>query len=65
VLQKPWVAPGLVKPPKVRHLPNRVTTAQLQQIVATTRVLSYRVFFFTLYSLELRLSEGLHLPIEL
>ena len=64
VLQKPWVAPGLVKPPKVRHLPNRVTTAQLQQIVATTRVLSYRVFFFTLYSLGLRLSEGLHLPIQ-
>jgi len=64
VLQKPWVAPGLVKPPKVRHLPNIVTTAQLQQIVATTRVLSYRVFFFTLYSLGLRLSEGLHLQLS-
>jgi len=63
VLQKPWVAPGLVKPPKVKHLPNIVTTAQLQQMVAATRVLSYRVFFFTLYSLGLRLGEGLRLQL--
>jgi integrase/recombinase XerD len=63
VLQKPWVAPGLVKPPKVKHLPNIVTRVQLQQIIAATRVLSYRVFFFTLYSLGLRLGEGLRLQV--
>ena len=63
VLQKPWVAPGLVKPPKVKHLPNILTLAQLQQIIAATRVLSYRVFFFTLYSLGLRLGEGLRLQL--
>jgi integrase/recombinase XerD len=63
VLQKPWIAPGLVKPPKVRHLPNIVTRAQLQQIIDSTRVLSYRVFFFTLYSLGLRLGEGLRLTV--
>ena len=48
VLQKPWVAPGLVKGPKVRHLPNIVTTAQLQQIVATTRAQISRVFLHAL-----------------
>ena len=64
VLQKPWVAPGLVKPPKVKHLPNILTIAQLQQIIAATRVLSYRVFFFTLYSLGLRLGEGLRLQLS-
>jgi integrase/recombinase XerD len=63
VLQKPWVAPGLVKPPKVTHLPNIVTRTELQQIIAATRVLSYRVFFFTLYSLGLRLGEGLRLRV--
>lgn len=63
VLQKPWVAPGLVKAPKVSHLPNIVTRAQLQQIISATRVLSYRVFFFTLYSLGLRLGEGLRLQV--
>lgn len=45
VLQKPWVAPGLVKPQKVRYLPNIVTRSELQQIISATRVLSYRAFF--------------------
>ena len=64
VLQKPWAAPGLVEPPKCKRLPNVITVAQVQQIVAATRVLSYRVFFFTLYSLGLRLGEGLRLRLS-
>jgi integrase/recombinase XerD len=63
VLKKPWGAPGLIKPPKSQRLPDIVTVAELQQIVAATRVLSYRVFFFTLYSLGLRLGEGLRLQV--
>src|SRR5450759_4339030 len=63
VLRKPWVAPGLIKPPKSQRLPDIVTITQAQRIFATTRVLSYRVFFFTLYSLGLRLGEGLRLQV--
>jgi site-specific recombinase XerD len=63
VLKKPWVAPGLIKPPKSQRLPDIVTVAEVQQIIAATRVLSYRVFFFTLYSLGLRLGEGLRLQV--
>jgi len=63
VLHKPWVAPGLIKPPKSQRLPDIVTVAEVKRIVAATRVLSYRVFFFTLYSLGLRLGEGLRLQI--
>jgi site-specific recombinase XerD len=63
VLRKPWVAPGLIKPPKRQRLPDIVTVAEVQRIVAATRVLSYRVFFFTLYSLGLRLGEGLRLQV--
>ena len=63
VLHKPWVAPGLIKPPKTQRLPDIVTIAEAQRIFATTRVLSYRVFFFTLYSLGLRLGEGLRLQV--
>jgi integrase/recombinase XerD len=47
VLRKPWVAPGLIKAPKAQRLPDIVTVAEVQRIFATTRVLSYRVFFFT------------------
>ena len=63
VLKKPWVAPGLIRPPKSQRLPDIVTVAEVQQIIAAARVLSYRVFFFTLYSLGLRLGEGLRLQV--
>ena len=63
VLRKPWVAPGLIKPPRSQRLPDIVTVAEVQRLLAATRVLSYRVFFFTLYSLGLRLGEGLRLQV--
>lgn len=63
VLRQPWVAPDLIKPPKTQRLPDIVTTAEAQRIFAATRVVSYRVFFFTLYSLGLRLGEGLRLQV--
>ena len=63
VLRKPWVAPGLIKPPKSQRLPDVVTVEEAGRIFAATRVRSYQVFFFTLYSLGLRLGEGLRLQL--
>ena len=63
VLKQPWVAPGLIKPPKSQRLPDIVTVDEARRIFAATHVLSYRVFFFTLYSLGLRLGEGLRLQV--
>ena len=63
VLKKPWVAPGLIKPPRSQRLPDIVTVEEAQRIFLATQVLSYRVFFFTLYSLGLRLGEGLRLTV--
>jgi site-specific recombinase XerD len=63
VLDKPWPGAELTKAPKVSRLPDIVTVAQMQQIADATRVLSYRVFFFTLYSMGLRLGEGLQLQV--
>jgi site-specific recombinase XerD len=63
VLKKPWVAPGLIKPPKSQRLPDIVTVAEAKRLFAATRVVSYRVFYFTLYSLGLRLGEGLRLQV--
>ena len=63
VLKKPWVAPGLIKPPKSQRLPDIVTVEEAKRLFAATRVVSYRVFYFTLYSLGLRLGEGLRLRV--
>jgi integrase/recombinase XerD len=63
VLRQPWAMPRLIRPPKVSRLPDIVTVEQAQALFAATHTLSYRVFFFTLYSLGLRLSEGLALTV--
>ncbi len=63
VLSKPWPAPGLVKPPRSQRLPDIVTVDEMQRLISATQVLSYRVLFFTLYSLGLRLGEGLRLEV--
>jgi integrase/recombinase XerD len=63
VLRKPWVAPHLIKPPKAQRLPDIVTVEEAQRLFLATRTLSYRVFFFTVYSLGLRLGEGLRLQV--
>ena len=63
VLHQPWVAPDLIKPPKAQRLPDILTVAEAQRLFQTTEVVSYRVFFFTLYSLGLRLGEGLRLEV--
>ena len=63
VLRKPWVAVDLVNPPKSQRLPDILTVEEALRVFANTRILSYRVVFFTLYSLGLRLGEGLRLAV--
>jgi len=63
VIHKPWEHVELIKPPGAKKLPDIVTTEEAAQLFNATRKLSYRVFFFTLYSLGLRLGEGLRLEV--
>jgi integrase/recombinase XerD len=63
VLHKPWVHVDLIKPPKAQRLPDILTVEEAGRVFAATRTLSYRVFYFTAYSLGLRLGEGLRLQI--
>ena len=63
VLKRPWAMPNLIKPPNTQRLPDIVTVDEAQRLFLATRVLSYRVFYFTLYSLGLRLGEGLALKV--
>ena len=63
VLGKPWAMPNFIKPPKVQRLPDIVTVEEAQRGIEATHTLIYRVFYSTLYSMGLRLSEGLALKI--
>ena len=63
VLHKPWKHIELIKPPRAKKLPDIITREEAAQLFNATQKLSYRVFFFTLYSLGLRLGEGLRLDL--
>jgi site-specific recombinase XerD len=63
VLHKPWENINLIKPPKTQRLPDIITIDEAKRLFMATSTLSYRVFYFTLYSLGLRLGEGLRLEV--
>jgi site-specific recombinase XerD len=63
VLDKPWVNINLIKPPKSQRLPDIVTVDEAKRLFMATDKLSYRIFYFTIYSLGLRLGEGLRLQV--
>nr|WP_096896144.1 site-specific integrase [Candidatus Scalindua japonica] len=64
VLHKRWEQVNLIKPPKTQRLPDIVTINEAHQLFQVTRKLSYRAFYFVLYSLGLRLGEGLRLEVS-
>ncbi|MCK5581064.1 MAG: site-specific integrase [Candidatus Omnitrophica bacterium] len=63
VLNKTWQDIPLIKSPKATRIPDIVSIEQAKQLFAATNKLSYKVFFFTLYSMGLRLGEGIRLTV--
>lgn len=63
VLKRDWVSAPLMKSTAHRRIPNIITSEQAEQLFANTEALSYRVFFYTIYSMGLRLREGLKLEV--
>ncbi|WP_318518089.1 tyrosine-type recombinase/integrase [Photobacterium leiognathi] len=63
VLQRDWEWLNIVKPPHVKTLPDILTPTEVSLLINATSQLRYQVFFLTLYSLGLRLGEGLNLTV--
>jgi len=63
VLDKSWENIPLVKPPKTSRIPDILSVEQAGRLFAATSTLSYKVFFFTCYSMGLRLGEGIRLMV--
>lgn len=62
-LGKQWEWLDIVKPPQVKRLPDILSVAEVSRVISMTRTRRYQSLFFTLYSLGLRLGEGLRLTI--
>lgn len=63
-LDKQWEWLAIVKPPQIKRIPDILTPTQISQLINATKKLRYQVFFLALYSMGLRLSEGLNLTIH-
>ncbi|WKY59514.1 site-specific integrase [Vibrio sp. SNU_ST1] len=63
-LGKQWEWLNIVKPPQVKKLPDILTPQQVSSLINHTRQARYQVFFLTLYSMGLRLGEGLNLTVH-
>jgi site-specific recombinase XerD len=63
VLHRDWAWIAIVKAPRLTRLPAVLTVAEVQRLILTTSILSYRVFFFVVYSMGLRLGEGQRLEV--
>lgn len=60
-LRQQWNWVDIVKPPRTKTLPDVLTVEEAIRVLSKIRVDRYRVFLFTVYSMGLRLGEGLAL----
>lgn len=63
VLNQNWEWLNIVKPPQVNRLPDILTPTEVAIVISLTHKLRYQVFFLTLYSMGLRLGEGISLQV--
>ncbi len=63
VLKKEWNWIDIVKPPKIKTIPDILTIQEIEQIIGATLKLRYRIFLLTTYSMGLRLGETLALQV--
>ena len=63
VLHQPWDWVEIVQPPRAQRLPDILSVEETFALINATRKLRDRVYFPTLYSMGLRLGEGLRLEV--
>ncbi len=63
VLELDWQWLDIVKPPKVKSIPDILTSKEIERLICATQKLRYRVFLLATYSMGLRLTEALSLQV--
>ncbi len=63
VLGKQWTWVNIVKPPRIKTLPDIMSPDEISLMINSTREIRYKTFILTAYSMGLRLGETLNLTI--
>ncbi|MBF0233682.1 MAG: tyrosine-type recombinase/integrase [Desulfamplus sp.] len=62
-MKQDWKWVDIVKPPQVRSLPDILSLQEVRQIINRLEKRRYKACLFTIYSMGLRLGEGLSLKV--
>jgi integrase/recombinase XerD len=62
-VKRDWLTLRNLRIPKERKLPAVMSISEVRQLITSVKTVHNRVFFQTLYSLGLRVQEGLHLQL--
>ena len=63
VLNRDWQWINIIKPPKIKTIPDILTPLEIEKLIGKTIKFRYRVFLLTTYSMGLRLGESLSLQV--
>jgi site-specific recombinase XerD len=63
VLNLDWQWLNIVKPPKIKTIPDILTPTEIERLIGAAKKMRYRVFLLTTYSMGLRLEEALSLQV--
>lgn len=63
VLEREWDWVKIVKPPKVKSLPDVLSVEQVHSVISAIKKHRYRACLFAIYSMGLRLGEGIGLQV--
>jgi len=63
VLMLNWEFIDMIKPPTKKHLPDILVAEEINQTLGCVHSLHYQVYLYTVYTLGIRLSEGLYLEV--
>jgi integrase/recombinase XerD len=63
VLKRKWRHVEIVRPPKVKKIPDILTISEVSQVLVHTELLRFRVVLFAIYSMGLRISEGVNIRV--
>ncbi len=63
VLKIDWEWVNIVKPPKIKSIPDILTPVEVERLIGATEKMRYRVYLLTTYSMGLRLEEALSLQV--
>jgi site-specific recombinase XerD len=63
VLDREWDWVKIVKPPRLKTLPDILTRAEVARVLDAVQMLRYRVCLYAIYSMGLRIGEGIELAV--